>query len=916
MVPPTGPVPAKIMIVGEAPGENEVRFREPFVGESGKEMNRMLQEAGIMRSECFITNVCRERPPGNDIDAWMPKAKKNVTPDMVPVRGRMVKQIVADGIEMLSREIAMVKPNVIIAFGNTPLWALTGKTGIKSWRGSLLQTDDDAHIKVIPAYHPAYILRDWQQRQITVQDLRRACAESKDARVEEPQNSTIIRPQFDSTIEVLNAIYERLCGRQRVPSAEQRYSTVLLDVDGQNKLARISFDEKGGTARSWFGAETLVWEQVVYKPSTHSLGNARNEQQGQDTAQCTKVGGVVYGLEGGRNSQGHSSEDGDESWGDSLQSSKREEKLCLSVDIETRAGHIACLGIAWAKNEALCIPFMCVEVQAGYWMEEQETAVIQALFRVLCHPNAQIVGQNFIYDAQYIYRHWGFVPNFARDTMLGHHVCFPGMQKGLDFLSSMYCQKHVYWKDESKDWDPKIGEEQLWAYNGKDCIITYEVDAAIQRQVDKLGLREQHDFQMAMWYPVLEAMIRGVRVDLTRRSDFAILLMEEMKKREEWFEYVLGHPLNPSSNVQMKRLFYEDLAQRVITNRATGAPTLNDEALQTVAKREPLLRPLVRRIQEYRSLGVYSSTFVGATLGSDSRLRCSYNIAGTETFRLSASQDAFGSGLNLQTIPPGGAVDKDNPDSLQLPNVRTLFVPDAGKTWFDLDLDRADLQVVVWECGDEGLKKALRAGVDMHLYSARDVYDLNIPDDELVETHPNYKEQKARHYARRQIIRQVVHATNYYAQPRTLSGNFGISIAEAEKFQNKWFALHPSIKEWHKRTESQLKSTRTVRNRYGYRRIYLDRIEGILPEALAWVPQSTVAITINKIWKGVNDTLSDIQILMQTHDSLNGQFPTYKASWCKEQILAVSRTIVVPYDDPLVIPASIKTSEVSWGECK
>ena len=63
IVPPCGPTDARIMLVGEAPGEQEVLRREPFVGASGTELNRMLHEAGISRSECFITNVCRQRPP-------------------------------------------------------------------------------------------------------------------------------------------------------------------------------------------------------------------------------------------------------------------------------------------------------------------------------------------------------------------------------------------------------------------------------------------------------------------------------------------------------------------------------------------------------------------------------------------------------------------------------------------------------------------------------------------------------------------------------------------------------------------------------------------------------------------------------------------------------------------------------------
>ena len=59
---PTGPAPAKVMIVGEAPGDQEVRESAPFVGASGQELSRMLMEAGIHRSQCFVTNVIRIKP--------------------------------------------------------------------------------------------------------------------------------------------------------------------------------------------------------------------------------------------------------------------------------------------------------------------------------------------------------------------------------------------------------------------------------------------------------------------------------------------------------------------------------------------------------------------------------------------------------------------------------------------------------------------------------------------------------------------------------------------------------------------------------------------------------------------------------------------------------------------------------------
>src|SRR5690348_3649387 len=129
-VPGYGPAPARIMIVGEAPGAEETRLGRPFVGASGQELDRMLHEAGIIRSECFVTNVAREQPPGNDISAFIPLKKKDVGPDCQRFRDRMVRPPVLEGYRTLLKEISLVKPTLIIALGNTPLWALTGRFGI------------------------------------------------------------------------------------------------------------------------------------------------------------------------------------------------------------------------------------------------------------------------------------------------------------------------------------------------------------------------------------------------------------------------------------------------------------------------------------------------------------------------------------------------------------------------------------------------------------------------------------------------------------------------------------------------------------------------------------------------------------------------------------------------------------------
>jgi DNA polymerase-1 len=241
--------------------------------------------------------------------------------------------------------------------------------------------------------------------------------------------------------------------------------------------------------------------------------------------------------------------------------------------------------------------------------------------------------------------------------------------------------------------------------------------------------------------------------------------------------------------------------------------------------------------------------------------------------------------------------------TVELPNIRKLFVPDPGYIIFDADLAGADAQVVAAEANDTALLQAFREGLDVHAKNAADLWGkafTELPD--------------APRKRRRQQCKQAVHGTNYGASPNTLSSILGWSRREAEDFQKSWFNLHPGILDWHKRVESDLRRDRTARNKLGYRIIYFDRIDSLLPEALAWIPQSTVALTCFRGALRLEETFPFIQILLQVHDSLVFQVPKDEAHRVKEFKEQLANPI--PYDPPLTIGWGLAKSDVSWGDCK
>ncbi len=787
---PSGPLPSRIMLVDECYRKADLEDGFPFSGYVGQELGKVLALAGIRLDQCYSTWAIKH--PSKDGGQSFFALKKNQVTDLhiptdSPTAPFAMLPFVQEGLARLTEEIESCQPNVILAFGNTAMYLLTGEWGIQKWRGSTLDCilpGLSYQPKVIPVYPMGRVMWKHELKPILQQDLKRVVQASNSKEHIRPNYQFLIRPDYSQALAVLQYLL-------------------------------------------------------------------REANKGP---------------------------------------------LKLGVDIETRSYQIACIQVAWNHLEAICIPLMSTGDSEGYWNLDAETVIMYQLGKLLTHKNTRIVGQNFHYDAQYFQRYLLYIPKLVRDTMIAQHSMFSTMEKSLDFLSSMYCEYHCYWKDDGKEWTAEMDEEQLWEYGCKDACITYEVDTAQQKAVDAMGLREVHDFQQSLFFPVLETMIGGIRIDQRMRSGFANVLFEEIGKREVWIYELLGYTVNIRSPKQMQELFFHDLGQKAVRKRGTGALTTDDEALRLIAKREPLLSVLCRKISELRSLGVFLSTFVKAPLDIDGRMRCSFKITGTDTYRFASSKNAYGSGMNMQNIPAGG-----EEEHLELPNVRNLFIPDPGNEYFDIDLAAADLRIVVWESDCKEMKAMIHAGLDPYTEIAKEFYH----DQSIAKKDP-----------RRKLFKAFAHGTNYLGTAKGLADRLGLSVREAEKTQKWYFGKFPEIQNWQENIKNQVLTRRMVQNIFGYRFYIFQKLEGtIMNQVIAWIPQSTVGCLINRIYVNIHNNLKGVDIQLQVHDSLAGQYPIAEAEWYRKRIIEEAQ-IVLPYDDPVVIPVGIKYSRKSWGDCE
>ena len=144
-----GPLNAKIMLLGEAPGADEDQTGVPFVGGAGRILSAWLASSRISRDSCYIDNVIQHRPPNNNID-------------LVDLGA---------AIPSLYQRILRVRPNLIMCLGNTSLQCFTNGT-IGLWRGGRFPTTiGGQEFQTFATYHPSFIMRQKKMWDVVVHDF-------------------------------------------------------------------------------------------------------------------------------------------------------------------------------------------------------------------------------------------------------------------------------------------------------------------------------------------------------------------------------------------------------------------------------------------------------------------------------------------------------------------------------------------------------------------------------------------------------------------------------------------------------------------------------------------------------------------------------------------------------------------------
>lgn len=318
-----------ILLIGEAKGANEAKINSSFVGASGIELLKMLDESSIitltaedreylnrfwntsdpmmidmiwrLHPEVYRTNVFQFHPPGNDIlSVCGPKPKAIIGYPML-TKSKFVRREFIPELERLADEIISRDPNLIVCLGNTPLWALAGITGVSKIRGTTrLSTHTATGFKILSTYHPAAVLRQWELRPTTVVDLMKARRESAFPEIRRPSREIWIEP----TIEDMEEFYAKYINGCRI---------LAVDIEtAGNQITCIGFAPSPGVAlvipffdsrrksRSYFGSgsdELQAWSFIIRVLGDRTIRKVFQNGLYDISFLWRSVGIKVYGAE-------------------------------------------------------------------------------------------------------------------------------------------------------------------------------------------------------------------------------------------------------------------------------------------------------------------------------------------------------------------------------------------------------------------------------------------------------------------------------------------------------------------------------------------------------------------------------------------------------------------------------------------
>lgn len=593
-------------------------------------------------------------------------------------------------------------------------------------------------------------------------------------------------------------------------------------------------------------------------------------------------------------------------------------------DIETWGNLPTCISFCFDGLESVCVPLLDYNITLS-----ERVLMFHEVANILASPLPK-VNQNIKFDWKKLENAGLFVNNVIGDTLVAAGCLYAEFPKNLGFLTSIYTEM-PYFKDEGKDFDPSSKtRDKLYLYNAKDSLATHQIYTQQQTELGEYGCTDVYN-KLIQVMPVYKWMEEtGILIDNMRRHELVakyenLVAIQQMKLNK-----LVGYEINARSTSAVPRLIFEELEFKKIK----GVKGADEDSLEILAWRGKCNSPrsgneIIRAIISIRKLYKvleYLTTYTHP----DGRLRCEYNIVGTETGRTTAGKTTdyyliyekgkvkrVNLGRSFQTIAKHGfTIDGEEYGK----DLRSMFVPTPGFEFVECDLSQAEARVDAVLARDYEILKVFDTPTGIHRLTGSWVFNCEPSEIKKGLTVNSMGVGEDRYH----ISKTVRHAGERNMHEERLMIMIHKPLAECTIILNKFHKAQPNIRDvFHKEISQIVHSTRRLVAPNGRHRQFFGRItDSTINEAISLLPQGIVGDLLKF---SLIDTYRECNYARPIVEAHDGHLAEVKKGRKEDYARLFKKNVEVPIDFEkcslsrdfkLIIPMEAEWSAENWKELK
>lgn len=765
-VPYRGNAEADIIIVGESPGAQEIRQRQPFIGPSGQLLMEQLQWAGIDPALPFYTNAAR---------CMIEKDS---------MASREIKTALQVCRPKLELAISEIKPKVIITCGAIALEQIMRLKGVKSKRGKWLWSDEfDCH--VMPTWHPAYILRNQSELENFRMDLQKV-ARLRNDEWEFDDKGEIIYREVETILPLLRGGFMRDDGTQ-VPIRGHR--VIRTDPLPGNDLPFITALDTETQGLNWWDPNSIIISYSV--AVNHTEGWTVYLHEEVDPESEIDPDFTITVARGGTKKKPNMVEIGIKRVPGFDRKVEELRELCSRNDIKKYFANLKFekhrlfnLGITELNNCPMDVMLAAHALDSERFLNNTLSQLVDTF------TNISVNLKDSLTDAE---KTDMLLTVRNKRDVVNKYACFDAVAT----LGVAAGVKKELVKDE------KTLHYYLSFVHPTECDLLFEMERnGILVDQEKLPEVKQH-IKDVMQAQVEEFKKICSKVVVQRHKD-NFKLTRRIILLEALFDFTSADP----DGEEMVHNFGFHLHPLAISNKSK-MPKCDKDVLTQILdnpRTHDRVKDLILAYREWSDHNTLLTRYIKnieQTMGPDGRLHPSYSIKFTSSGRTGARNPS------IQNFPKRGPAAK---------LIRMLIIAPPGKVLMEADHSMSELRWVAHVANERKMKEIFSNHGDIHLTTGREVADLQ--DDQKFLQVPKNKVKQ---------IRQNAKAVNFgfvygmsaagFKNYSRISYHMKITDREAKKYRTKYFNLYRDLPLWHQDCEDQIRSHGYIRTLFGRKRV-------------------------------------------------------------------------------------------------